>query len=330
MRKDNYTGNILNSPKYKRKQSIEYINYQANVENATNASSIVKFNGHQGHGFAAERANNLIDNIKGREAVILGDDNAKNGPDRMVDGTLIQTKYCRTAADSVNAAFHSGKYRYLDANGNAMQIEVPKDQYEESIGYMRRRIAKGQVPGVTDTNDAERLVRKGNVDYKTACRIAKAGNIDSLIYDAVNGSVVAVGAFGISGAITFAKSVWNGDPVDKAIDSAVCAGIQSGGLTFVSSVITAQLTRTAVNNVMLAPSIEIVKLLPSSVRHTLVNSLRQGSMIYGNAAANNLAKLMRNNFIAAGTMLVVMSASDITNFFEVEYRQNNCLKMLVH
>lgn len=315
MRKDNYTGNILNSPKYKRKQSSEYIKYQANVENATNASSIVKFNGHQGHGFAAERANNLIDNIQGKKAVILGDDNAKNGPDRMVDGTLIQTKYCRTAADSVNAAFHSGKYRYLDANGNAMQIEVPKDQYEEALGYMRRRIAKGQVPGVTDTNDAERLVRKGNVDYKTACRIAKAGNIDSLVYDAVNGSVVAVGAFGISGAITFAKSVWNGDPVDKAIDSAVCAGIQSGGLTFVSSVITAQLTRTAVNDVMLAPSIEIVKLLPSSVRHTLVNSLRQGSMIYGNAAANNLAKLMRNNFIAAGTMLVVMSASDITNFF---------------
>lgn len=312
---DSYTGNILKSSKYKRKQSGEYINYQGSVENATNASSIVKFNGHQGHGFAAERANNLIDTIKGKNAVILGDDNAKNGPDRMVDGTLIQTKYCRTAADSVNAAFHSRKYRYLDANGNAMQVEVPKDQYEEALGYMRRRIAKGQVPGVTDTNDAERLIRKGNVDYKTACRIAKAGNIDSLAYDAVNGSVVAVGAFGISGAITFAKSVWNGDPVDKAIDSAVCVGIQSGGLTFVSSVLTAQLTRTAVNEVMLTPSIEIVKLLPSSVRHTLVNSLRQGSMLYGNAATNNLAKLMRNNFIAAGTMLVVMSASDINKFF---------------
>ena len=69
MRKDNYTGNILNSPKYKRKQSSEYINYQANVENATNASSIVKFNGHQGHGFAAERANNLIDNIPEPEII---------------------------------------------------------------------------------------------------------------------------------------------------------------------------------------------------------------------------------------------------------------------
>ena len=311
--KNYFDGNVLKNKKYEAGEN-GYVAYQGSVENATNVNSIVKFNGHQGHGFAAERANNLIDKIEGRNAVIIGDDNAKNGPDRVVDGTLIQTKYCRTAADSINAAFHDGKYRYLDANGNAMQIEVPKDQYEDSLGYMRRRIAKGQVPGVTDPNDAERLIRKGNVDYKTACRIAKAGNIDSLVYDAANGSIVAVGAFGISGAITFAKSVWNGESIDKAIDSAVCVGIQSGGLTFVSSVITAQLTRTSVNEVILAPSIELVKIFPSSVRNSLVNSLQRGAMIYGNQATNNLAKLIRSNIIAAGTMLIVMSAADITQF----------------
>lgn len=315
MGKESHMGNILNDPKYKNKQTVDYASYQGAVENAAHASTIVRFNGKQGHGFAAERANQLIDKMKGKDAVILGDDNAKNGPDRMVDGTLIQTKYCKTAADSVNAAFHSGKYRYIDANGNAMQIEVPKDQYEEALIHMRRRIAKGQVPGVTDVNDAEKLVRRGNVDYKTACRIAKAGNIDSLMYDAANGTVVAAGAFGISGAITFAKSVWDGESIDKAIDSAVCAGLQSGGMVFASSVLAAQLTRTSINEVILAPSVEIVKLLPSSVRHSLVNSMRDGAVIYGNAATKNLAKIMRNNAIAAGAMLVVMSAGDISNYF---------------
>lgn len=313
--KEPHIGNLLDNPKYKKKQGVDYSAYQGSVENAANASTIVRFNGQQGHGFAAERANQLIDQIQGKDAVILGDNNAKNGPDRMVDGILIQTKYCRTAADSVNAAFHGGKYRYIDVNGNAMQIEVPKDQYEEALVYMKRRISKGQVPGVKDVNDAEKLVRKGNVDYKTACRIAKAGNIDSLIYDAANGSVVAVGAFGISGAITFAKAVWDGESVDKAIDSAVCAGLQSGGLVFVSSILAAQLTRTSINTALLSPSIGLVKMLPSSVRHSLVNSLGNGSVLYGNAATNNLAKMMRNNAIAAGAMIVVMSAGDISNYF---------------
>lgn len=311
-----FVGNVLDNPKYKDRKIPHEISYQSSAENANHAESIVRFNGEQGHGFAAERANHIIDKLKGKDSIILGDDNAKNGPDRMVDGRLIQSKYCKTAADSINAAFHSGKYRYIDANGHAMQIEVPKDQYEDALNYMRRRISKGQVPGVTNPDEAKNLVRQGNVDYKTACRIAKAGNIESLIYDASNGVIVAAGAFGISGAITFAKAVWNGESIDKAVDSAVCAGLQSGGMTFAASVMTSQLMRTSVTKAMMVPSIEIVKLLPSNVRHLLVNSFRQGSLIYGGAATNNLAKLMRSNFIAAGAMIVVMSAGDITEFFK--------------
>ena len=311
-----FIGNVLDNPKYKNKDSFHKISYQSSVENANNAESIVRFNGAQGHGFAAERANNLIDRISGKNAIILGDDNAKNGPDRMVNGSLIQSKYCKTAADSINAAFHGGKYRYIDTNGNAMQIEVPKDQYEDAINYMRRRISNGQVPGVTNPDDAKNLVRRGNVDYKTACRIAKAGNIESLTYDAANSAVVAIGAFGISGAITFAKAIWDGEKIEKAIDSAVCAGLQSGGMTFAATIITSQVTRTSITKVMMTPSIELVKLLPSNVRHIMVNTLRHGSLIYGNAATNDLAKLIRSNIIAAGTMLIVMSAGDITEFFK--------------
>ena len=45
-----------------------------------------RFNGRQGHGFAAEQGNTLIDKVHGRDARIVGDGNAKNGADRMVDG----------------------------------------------------------------------------------------------------------------------------------------------------------------------------------------------------------------------------------------------------
>lgn len=180
---------------------------------------------------------------------------------------------------------------------------------------MRKRIAEGKVPGTTNPDDAEKIVRRGNVDYKTACNIAKAGNIDSLLFDAAHGTVIAVSAFGISAVISFAQSVWNGKNIDEAIDQAVYTGIQAGGTAFVTSVMTAQLMRTSIGNAFMGPSIRIVKAMPSSVRHVLVNVMRQGAPIYGNAATRNLAKLLRSNAIAAAVVMTVLSAKDISHFF---------------
>lgn len=42
-------------------------------------SGMEKFHARQGHGFAAERADHLNDYLEGRDAKILGDDNAVNG-----------------------------------------------------------------------------------------------------------------------------------------------------------------------------------------------------------------------------------------------------------
>lgn len=305
-------GNILQSTKYQDGRALD--EYTA-VENAAHSDRLVRFNARQGHGYAAEQANHLIDRIHGRDARILGDDNAKAGPDRMVDGQLIQTKYCANARGSVDAAFRNGQYRYLDANGNPMQIEVPSDQYQDAVQIMRKRITEGKVPGVSDPDAAEKLVRKGSVDYKTACSIAKAGTIDSLVFDAANGAVIASSAAGISALITFAKSVWDGESLEKSVDLAMYHGLQTGGMAFAGSVLTAQLTRTGLSNVLAAPSIEVVRMLPSPVRKALLSVMRDGAVIYGNAATKNLAKLIRSNIIANGALVLVLSASDISNFF---------------
>ncbi|MBM6691481.1 hypothetical protein H9X75_10625, partial [Fusobacterium mortiferum] len=76
----------------------------------------------------------------------------------------IQSKYCQSANMTVEAAFRNGKYRYLDTNGNPMQLEVPSDQYKEAVNIMRQKILKGKVPGTTNPDDAEKLIRKGNID----------------------------------------------------------------------------------------------------------------------------------------------------------------------
>ena len=70
-----------------------------------------KFQSRQGHGFAAERAEHINDLYHGNEAKILGDDNIKDGADRLVNGAEIQSKYCQNGAACFRECFERGKYR---------------------------------------------------------------------------------------------------------------------------------------------------------------------------------------------------------------------------
>lgn len=288
--------------------------YYSQNETIAHNDKLLRFNGRQGHGYAAEQGNNLYDTINGRNAEILGDDNAKNGPDRIVDGQLIQTKYCQNANASVNSGFKNGKYRYLDSNGNPMQLEVPSDQYDEAIRIMEEKIRKGQVPGCKNPKDASKIIRKGNITLKQAINIAKAGTVESLVFDSAHGAVIGLSAAGISSTIILARALWNGEDLDTALDIAMYSGIQAGGIAFVTSVVSSQITKTGVSNLLIKPSNELVKLLPSTVRKQLLTAIRDGAPIYGAAASKNLAKLLRGNFITQVVTVLVLSSNDIFHY----------------
>ena len=58
---------------------------------------------------------NFHDQMTGHDAKILGDDNVKNGADRILDGMEIQSKYCATGSRCVNECFENdgkGAFRY--------------------------------------------------------------------------------------------------------------------------------------------------------------------------------------------------------------------------
>lgn len=301
-------GNIMDS-KIKKQQL-----YQGQFESITHNDRLNRFNSQQGHGFAAEQGNDLWDRMIGNDAQILGDDNAKNGADRLVNGKLIQTKYCQNARASIDAGFKNGQYRYLDTKGNPMQLEVPSDQYEEAVKIMAKKIEDGKVPNCNNPSKAKDLVRKGNITLEQATNLAKAGTIESLAFDAINGVVIGTSAAGISATITFARALWNGEELNSAIDNAVFIGIQAGGSAFIISLVSAQLTKTNLNTLLLEPSIELVKALPSVVRTNLLATMRNGAPIFGAAASNNLSKLLRGNLIVSAVTTLVLSSQDILNF----------------
>jgi len=264
-----------------------------------------------GHGYAAEDANALNDFLHGRKVELTGKTRELNGADRIVDGVQIQTKYCQSAKASIDAAFENGQYRYPD-----QVIEVPKDQYKEAVEVMRQRIQEGQVPGVTDPGRAEELVKEGSITYRQALNIAKAGNIDSIVYDIKSRAVSTTFAFSLSFAITFVTLRAQGVENKAALRSSLVVGLKVGGVSMLSGVITAQLLRTrlvggvgkvvAKNAIDAAFKTEIGKRF--IVRYA---SAMNGQVMKEMAARNYAAKALRTNVVSGAVVTLVMTSPDV-------------------
>ena len=281
-----------------------------------------KFNGPTGHGFAAERGNNLVDRIRGNNAVVVGDNNVKNGPDRIITRrgkvTYIQDKYYSTASNSINACFEDGKYRYLDPDGNPMQVEVPKDQYADAVAEMKKKIAAGEVPGVTDPEEAEKYVREGPLTYKQAANLAKAGTIESLTYDAVNGCVAATVTFGISTLVNYGVRRIQGADREDAIKDSAIDGLKTGGLAFLAAIIAGQLSKTAVIDIFKPTSEALVEALGEDFAKTLLRVFGKEAMAEQGGkvtVTTQAAKLIRSEVLVATVTLIVFSIPDAISLF---------------
>ncbi len=298
------------------------------VSNASTLYGMDKFNTPRGHGFAAEHANHLHDKIHnmdffGQDKVkMVGEEIdpetgriVKNGADRVVNGVSIQTKYCRSGSACIAECFEDNTFRYFNVDGTPMQVEVPYDMYDAAIQAMESRITRGEVPGVSDPKEAKNIIRKGHYTYKQARNIAKAGNIDSIKFDATNGAIVATSAFGISAAISFATSVWNGEEINVALKNATHVGLKVGGTTFITAILSSQLSKAGLNSALVGSSEAVVQIMGPKASALLVNAFRSGSNIYGAAAMKSAAKMLRGNFITGGVAVVVLSSADVISIF---------------
>ncbi|CDA33580.1 putative uncharacterized protein [Firmicutes bacterium CAG:536] len=97
-----------------------------------------------------------------------------------------------------------------------MLLEVPSDQYDDAVKLFAKKIEDGKVPGITDPSKASEVIKKGSVTYEQARNITKAGNIDSLKYDAKNGVIVSTSAMGITFTMDFVLSTLNGNSIEDS------------------------------------------------------------------------------------------------------------------
>lgn len=248
------------------------------------------------HGYAAETVNSDIDRTRFRDVDdSIAKSNAKNGADRIVDGKLIQSKYCEEAKKSVNAAFKNNKYKYLN-NGKPMKLEVPKDQYEEAIELLKKRIENGEVPTIKDPQEAYNLVTPGYLTYGQSKNVTKALTVDSIIYDSANATIIGLNSFGISALTIFALEIINGEDVEIAFKNALESGIDamklSAGTALVSSQlekITKQITRNYKINLNINLNVVSLIVYESNDFYNYLRGYMSGKQLIKNTVSSGLS-----------------------------------------
>ena len=270
-----------------------------------------------GHGEMAEEAITLVDRIMGMDAKVVGRDNAKDGADRIVNEIFIQTKYYNSARGSLEACFRpeDGMYRYMH-DGKPMQLEVPKDQYDKVLAGFKEKIRQGKVEGVTDPEQAEKIVRRGRLTYNQAVNLTKPGTIESLTYDALTGAVMCSCAFGITFVVTVFLTWRKTGDIKQAIKAGASAGLQVFGISFIQHMVVSQIARTGLANALIGPSQYVVGKLGYQASATIVNGIRALSgkgAIYGAAASKHLAKILRSNVITSALTFAVFSIPETYN-----------------
>lgn len=277
-----------------------------------------------GQGFAAEKANNLTDVMRGKKAKVIGGDNAKDGADRRIinrDGTVtwIQDKYWNTAKQSIEDAFdkEKGMYRYMDSDNKPMQLEVPKDQYDEAVLRMQDKIKDGKVKGVSNPDEAKNIVRKGKYTFKQAENITKAFNKDSIIYDTKQGCITATCAIGISFALNYMACLLNGEDHSSALKDSCMEALKTGGVVTVTYVVSSQLSKTGMKNALIPASEAIVKTFGKDFAKELVENCNQkATTLTGEQLTRAASEALARKVIVNGVMIVVLEVPDIVDIFQ--------------
>jgi hypothetical protein len=266
---------------------------------------VEKYGTKGGTGFAAEDGNARNDTLRGKTVETTGRSNVKNGPDRIADGVAIQTKYYSSGRKSINAAFdkNTGMFRY-----EGQKIEVPKDQYQEALKAMRDKISEGKIPGETNPDNAAKYVKEGSITYQQAKNIAKAGNIDSITFDAKNQAIGCLSAVGISVALSLANALWNNRNLMNSAKETTETALKTSGKSLATNVAGSQFLRTELAKPVYNLSKDITKAIyKTDLGKNVIKYITQAK---GNQAITRFAKLVKNNGVFAAITIVVSMSPD--------------------
>lgn len=256
-----YCNDALN----KKEKDLDIAANNQNLQNAGIAGSVANnnieyaelknnMNGARGNGYGSEYGNAVLDRALGKKvenkAAELDEHGrqVKAGADKAVNGINIQTKYYKSASESIGAAFEHKKAVYLNPDGSMMQIEVPRDQYQSALTSMQKRIDSGQVPGAKPGDDPKKYVKRGYFTYEQSFNLTRAGSIEGITVDIVQGTICSLESGTITTILSFATAVWNGKDIKEAAKCGLQTGMQVMGKSVAIYTVTMQISRGTIIN----------------------------------------------------------------------------------
>lgn len=272
-----------------------------------------------GHGIMAEEAQTIIDRLHGKAAEVVGRDNAKNGADRLVDGVYIQTKFYNSGKGCAAACFDSengGMYKYIGPDGQPMPVEVPKDFRDAAVGEMRRRIAGGKIPGVSDENRADDLVRASDLTYEQSVKLCTPLTRESLLYDCAAGFARCAVLFVVSAAAVLIIGLRGGKGKKQAFKNAAKSGGIVFALSYITHIICSQFARTALFKSLPLQSVEkesVLGQIASKIDVCMQTGAGGGySSLAG--AAGRFPKMLKIYLLASVISFLVFGLTELARF----------------
>lgn len=274
----------------------------------------------QKRGFAAEISNHLYDkHVSGKNAEYVGTDFVKNGPDRIVNNVLIQTKYCASGRNCIRACISNGKWRYPN-----QLIEVPHDAkiYKEACEYLQKKLDNKEIviPGVTN---AKQVIKRGKYTLRQANLIAKSGKLKMIKKVTIDRQqvIICTLAIGLSAVVTISLSLYSGKSLQEAIEQGIITLIMTGGEKatryLVSTVLHSGVILRALNEPIKKALIQTVGYKGSASLVNPVRSLLSMKPIYGAAAMNNLTKMVKMGVLSVaveGVMIGISTGIDLLHY----------------
>ena len=229
---------------------------------------------------------------------------------------LLKSKYNNSGDRCVDACLSYGELRYLDHEGQPINIEVPEDKYEEAIIDFTERKKEGLV---SSSIDPIKVLKKGSFTYNQVKNIANLNKIKGLRVFEIDGSIELEHTLGVSGSIEYALAIWNGDSKEVALEKAIIRAIKIHGVNFVKSLKLDEKYESIYDKVAKLGSIaenQLYTIIYSNIVDMRINLKRGSDIAIGSIGSligfilvqlfTNFGKLLNNIFIHVGISIFIM------------------------
>lgn len=227
------------------------------------------------------------------------------------DKHFIENVYCRESALTAQACLEDGEFKYRD-DEQPIYLEVPFDQYEEVTVHLMEKLGMHV--------DVKGIVKQGAFTYIQVKHIVEAGNIHNL-------NIVEDGRIdfkdeliGISTALSFAQSKWNGAARHQAIENAMYTGLTIIGEPFAEEIIENEISGfDAAEHIDLGEGLEgaLKKNGSKALVKKMATKVTKKAM-YSSIVAKKTIMLLNANVITGALVTGVMSTVDIARAIKGE------------